>query len=201
MDAINCSFARAAVRTIVQMHYVPKGSKTTLLSQVFEKYSKQFADYPNMQLQKTTIFRNAITTSSTFNKRWNPNEMRNVYINTFSTDEWNDLHPDDKKKHTVRNCTACSLSYGAVHHSYPSRCNTKLEKAKSAVITLDVDQMSSPTKCGKSVLSRLNGICEVSFGNSAQAVLVETPNSKLVKNPNKSERRTIVRKIVTEIKE
>ena len=60
--------------------------------------------------------------------------------------------------------------------------------------------MSSPTKCGKSVLSQLNGICEVSFGKSAQAVLVETPNSKLVKTPNKSERRTIVRKIVTETK-
>ena len=172
------------IHTTVQMYY----AQTILLSHVFEMYSKQFGYYPNMQLQKSTIFRNAITTTSKFNNRWNPNEMQNVYMNTFSPMICI-LMTRENTPYKIAQHAVCHMELCITH----ILVNTRLEKEESAVITLDTDQMSSPTKCGKSVFSQLNGICEVSFGESAQAVLVE--------EHNKSERQTIVRKIVTETKE
>ena len=69
--------------------------------------------------------------------------------------------------------------------------NTRLEKGESAVITLDADQMSSPTKCGKSVLSQFNGICGFIWRECTSCL----------SRRQKRERQTIVRKIVTETKE
>ena len=197
-EVVNCSFARVALRTIVQKNFMHVGTKKIAkkiqLEKVANEYNKLFSEYPEMILSQSKVLRKTSTVLSTFNKRWHPTTMKKLYLQAFSIDQWNTLDVTIKSTHHVHNCKACLSTHPSLHRAFP--CAANAGRPKNAVITLDAIQLSSPESCVEGVLSQLDSISQERFGESAQAIICKTQHLRMMAVPSRSEKRKEQRKIV-----
>ena len=63
------------------------------------------------------------------------------------------------------------------------------------------NDLSSPTKLGKKVMSEVGAICNIQFKQSIQEVLEKTPKSQLIQMPSSVDKKMAKRKIVRETKQ
>ena len=194
-QAINCNYARTAIRVLCQREYSQRGFVKQLsqasIAKVVEEYNKCFS--PQMHLSLTTAKKRVRQLLDKFNKKWHPQSLKDTFLNVFSLNSWTSLPLEEKNKHTLQDCSACSRQHLSLTRAFP--CNkavkTKLKKDEP-VISFNEQDLSSPSNLGKKALNELNAICEEQFHQSFQDVICETPRSKLIKKPSSQERQSQV---------
>ena len=137
---------------------------------------------------------------TTFNRRWHPPSQRNVFLTAFSQTNWDHLPSDEKNKHTLRQCSACHTYHLSLTLSFPDKRDQSLLKNELPAISFNERDLSSASNFGKKALKELNSICENQFNKSAQTVITETPQSKLIAKPSSADRLSEKRKLVKETK-
>ena len=201
-QAINCNFARTAIRVLCQREYSQCGSVKQLsqasMVKVVDEYNKCFSQLrPQMHLSLTTAKKRVRQLLDEFNKKWHPQSQKDTFLSVFSLNSWSNLPLEEKNKHTLQDCSACFEQHLSLTRAFP--CNkafkTKL-KSEDPVISFNQQDLSSPSNLGKKALNELNAICEEQFKKSFQDVICETPQSKLIKKPSSQERQSQMRKVV-----
>lgn len=198
-QAINCNYARAAIRVLCQRECSQRGSvKQLSQASIVKVVDNLFSEFNSqMHLSLTTAKKRIRQLLDEFNKKWHPQSLRDTFLSVFSLNSWTILPLEEKNKHTLKGCSACSKQHLSLTRAFP--CNkamkTKL-KNEDPVISFNEQDLSSPSNLGKKALRELNAICEEQFKKSVQDVICETPRSKLIKNPSSQERQSQVRRAV-----
>lgn len=126
-----------------------------------------------------------------FNKPWHPKGQREVFLDIFSMESWNQLPAQNKKNHTIIKCVACSSEHSSLTELFPYK-----PAAKKSSITFDGTDLSSSTNLACKALAELNIICRQQFQVSANEALASTPRSNLVIKPSSQKRQSEMRKVV-----
>jgi hypothetical protein len=180
-QAINCNYARAAIRELCQREYTQCGTAKRLpqesIAKVMDEYNKQFSD---MKLPLSDARRRISKLISIFNRRWNPQSHKDIFLDVFSVSAWADLPPAEKSEHTIQNCSACRTKHVLLTRSFPDKRNKRALKKEDPVIIFNGQDLLSTASFGKKVLNELNVITEQKFKKPVEDVLSETPQSKLV---------------------
>ena len=111
--AINCGYARVAIRDFAQRHKSTCGklpTAGTAGSQVIDDYNQHFRHYPNLQVPHSVVKRIPQLLTS-FNKKCHPAEKRKHYLQAFSRSSWVSVDEKEKNNHSVRGCHMCKTKY------------------------------------------------------------------------------------------
>lgn len=54
-----------------------------------------------------------------FAKKWNKNEMKKDYLETFSTDNWNKMSSSSQMLHSFPRCVACAEQHSELQQVFP----------------------------------------------------------------------------------
>lgn len=197
--AINCGYARVALRGFVQNHTKPGSRLPTTKKEgelVLDDYNQHFKDYPNIQLPKSVLKRIPGLMKS-FNKKWRPGKARSSYLTAFSKKSWDGVEEKEKKRHRVKDCHVCETKYQSLNSAFPA---APAHINSTTTITFSSEELLSPRKLGRKVLGELSPICQGCFGTSPQEVLEMTPKSRLVTTPTAMGKQVKKRKIIREVK-
>lgn len=180
-QAINCNYARTAIRVLCRSKFSQYGSvKQLSQAEVVDEYNKCFSQLrPNMHLSFKKRIHQLL---DEFNKKWHPQSQRETFLSVFSLNGWTSLPLGEKNKHTLQDCSACRKQHVSL-----IPCNKALKaelKNEGPVIAFNEHDLASPSNLGKKALNELNAICEEQFSKSFQNVISETPRSKLIKKPS-----------------
>ena len=152
--AINCSYARVALREFTQRHQSTYGKQRKLpkgingvVPRVVGDYNEHFQNYPNLQLPYSVVVKHLPKLMAVFNEKWHPKEKRNSYLQTFSLESWvTTVNEEEKHAHTVRSCNTCLTKYGLLISAFPGTPPV----TEPPSITLSESDLSSPRKLGRS---------------------------------------------------
>ena len=200
-QSINCNYARTSIRTLYQRKLGKESKRLSRaeLTAVVKEYNERFESQA-LRLEVSTGYKRIPDLIATFNKKWHPQSQKNTYLSVFSLSAWTQLPTEEKSKHTLRNCKECHRQHISLSRAFPAKNGKKeLENEQTAIVFTTRD-LSSPTKCGRKVLSELSAICQENFKQSFQEVISETPRSKLVQKPSSQTRQTKGRQIVRSTK-
>ena len=184
-EAINCNYARTAIRVLCQREYEQCGFvkclPDTSLEKVVEEYNKRYSESrPGMNLSLTTAKRRVHQLLADFNKKWHPQSQKNAFLSFFSLTSWVNLPLVDKNKHSLQDCSACHEQHLSLTKAFPVISKAlKAKLKKNPTISFNERDLSSPSNLGKKALTELNAICEQQFKKSFEKVVCETPRSKL----------------------
>lgn len=200
LQAINCNYARTAIRCLVQKQQISIGNAKRLTCKATEKvvteYNSHFVGHTPLQLRLAIAQKRIPELLATFNK-WHPQNQKERFLETFSLTAWKRLPADKKQAHSLQNCTPCQQEHLSLSRAFPDKQSRTKLQSHEPLITFNRKDLSSPTQCGRKALKQLDAICQENFHKSIQTVLTETPRSKLVLKPSsqtrQSERRRIVR--------
>ena len=96
-QALNCNYARTAIRELCQKE---RGSVNRLSQEVIvkavEKYNRHFQE-PSMHLPLTVANKRIRPLLALFNKKWYPQSQKQIFLDTFSLNSWNQLSSEEKK--------------------------------------------------------------------------------------------------------
>lgn len=197
-EVINCNYARVAVRHFSNKHLpssrrFPKGS----IPKILADYNHHFAGNENLKGTYSLASRKFPTISQRFNRRWNPKEVREEYLTTFSVTAWKKLSLEEKQQHTLHKCKACETQYQALSAAFPCKLGNK----KKPLIFFNEKDLLSPTRFGRKALQELNTLTEENFAKPVQDVLIDTPRSRLSKKPTSDERKRERRRVEREVRD
>lgn len=97
---------------------------------IVQNYNKHFAAEENLQVNYSQVSKKFPVIYKLFANKWHPKEVRETYLSLFSLKAWSTLAAEEKAKHVLRNCSACS-------DSYPNRVSKTMQKGyKSYKYTL-----------------------------------------------------------------
>ena len=198
--AIQCNFARCAIQQFVSKHYtkhrtVPYGT----IPKVVREYNDHFASESNMQVKYATASKHFPVVAKRFNEKWHPQEMRSVFLRTFSIEAWKALSPEERGKHSLSSCKGCCEDHPCLSSAFPRSVKRGMLKPKK-IIALTKRDLSSPAALGGRVLKELSTISTQLFNKTSQEVLVETPRSNLIEQPSVKESKKQRKVIEKEIK-
>ena len=200
-EAINCCYARTAVRTIVQKLYEEKGGVKQLtaqhMPQLIKDYNALFDAMPAMQLttQKHSSIKKLMVL---FYSHWDEQNQKEEFLHIFSFDEWSKISLDKQKRHTIRKCTECPLEHASLITAFPAKKKTIHQ---TRTITIQPGDLSSASALGKTVCTQLDAISHQHLGETATDVLVSFQNSGLIKNPGRTQRQRYMRSVVKKVKQ
>ena len=107
--------------------------------------------------------------------------MKSTYANMFSVENWNTLPEDEKSRHTVQNCTACSEMSSDCSAAFPApirRVRKSVVKPPSSMkIALSEENLTSPKSLGRKVLQELNTISKQQFNMPAETANCPSRNT------------------------
>ena len=163
--AINCAYARVALREFHQRHQIHFGNSRALergsKKKIVEDYNEHFKSFPNLLLPYTVAVKKLPKLLHDFNQRWHPQEQHRCYIDTFSTDSWKALCEKEKQQHTVRNCEICMKSHPILVKAFPGGTYISTNaQSNSQCISLSDSDISSPRALGRKVLEEITPICQ-----------------------------------------
>ena len=164
-QAINCNYARAGIRTLYNRKS-KNGHKLsqTELQSVINEYNQRY-EGQDMHLQHSVGYKRIPQLVATFNKKWHPQSQKDTFLAVFGLSAWAELTSEEKNKHTIRNCNACHTQHLSLTRAFPDRASRALDKENPAIVFTRQD-LTSPTKCGRKVLTELNAICQENFASS-----------------------------------
>lgn len=101
--AINCGFARVAVRELRGKHSQDNGQHSHLYKLVSEEYNTFFSLHPQMQLREGTYMAQQMKQiCQLFNKQWHPQQRLQEYTSTFAMHNWGKLPTSQKQQHSCK---------------------------------------------------------------------------------------------------
>lgn len=198
-QAINCNFARTAIRTLCQREFTQSGTAKRFprasIAKVVEEYNTRFSEQ-DLKLSLTVAYKRIPELLGAFNRRWNPQSQKGIFLNMFSLSAWTDLPSDEKSKHSLQNCLACRTQHVSLTRAFPDKRSKQLLKDKEPSVSFNDQDLSSLANFGKKALNELNAITGEKFNKSVQDILSETPQSKLIVKPSSQERQSEMRRTV-----
>lgn len=195
-EAINCNYARTAVRELCHKQCGLAKPSRSALTKVAEEYNKAFSNQgTRMMLPIQSAHLRISRVLALFKKPWRPKGQREIFLDVFSLESWNKLPTQSKIGHTIKNCIACSSEHSSLTESFPFKPTTKKHS-----ITFDKTDLSSSTSLVRKALGELNTICRQQFQVSASEAITSTPRSNLAIKPSSQKRQSEMRKIVRETK-
>ncbi len=122
---VNCGYARTAILELTSLSKGRHGRAcdTTIRATKFKElftsnHLPQGWYEPNGSPAKT-FNTNCAAILTTFGKKWYPATRRLEYEATFCITQWKQLTDEDRRKHTVSNCNACSAGYPLLQEAFP----------------------------------------------------------------------------------
>ena len=177
VEAINCNFARTAVRSIAQSIRVVSNH---FLKNLWHSYTIIRLNTHQQDKVKYSTIKKLL---ALFNEPWKHSQQKEQFLNTFSSSQWNKLPPIKKALHSVQQCQSCqndhTISLPCLQHH--------LHVPQNMSIEILPDDLTSSATLGQSVLSQLDTIAQQHLGKTAVEVLTSTPKAKLVVNPGRTE--------------
>ena len=209
-QTINCNYARTAVRAFTckqrkWKNHLSDGAMQTVL----HNYNEAFKQSPKLQATPEMACRRFRDIANIFNRKWNPANSRQKYLQTFSTHSWLKLADQEKQQHTLSNCEACSQIYPVLNKAFPAmrkrqKCKPKQKRtragAKKKCIKIVVKDNVSPKSFVKQVSQELDDTCTRNFGFQFGTVLEQTPRAPLQKRHNSAQRLQAKRRILQEVR-
>ena len=84
------------------------------------EYNSIFTSTQALQVTQKVAANKFAAICRTFNRKWHPQAMKNIYITTFSLENWNSLSEEENSKHAIRNCPAFSEIFTAFSTAFPT---------------------------------------------------------------------------------
>ncbi len=195
---INCNFARTSMysftkKYMTKQNKLPRGS----LPKIMHDYNSEFVNHPQLKVTYAFANKKFLAITRAFSNRWHPCNSKLTYLRTFYVTEWNKLEKDEQECHTLHNCRICTQEYPEMSKCFPGQ---KI-KTKVPLIKLYQRDFSTPDTFSTALLKKTNNVSKTSFNVPIIKLLTETPKSKLIKRPTKSQEKKVRRKILHEVKE
>lgn len=118
-ESINCNFARCAVRYCTSVHMkgklLPKGK----IPEIMRDYNTIFTCAEGLQVTYGLAAKRFPTINRLFNNKWHTQQMKGAYLSVFSTEAWSVLPPEERAKHTLKECRACMDKFSTLSNTFP----------------------------------------------------------------------------------
>lgn len=190
-DSINCKYARCGVHSCINNNMVPKKLPRGGISAVVREYNDTFKGFQAIKVTPKVASNKFLAIFRAFSRKWHPQSMKSIYMNTFGVENWNNVPEEEKSRHSIQNCTICSEMTSECSKAFPTpvrRGRKIIVRPTSQNITLTEKDLTSPKSLGRKVFNELNTISKDQFNVTAVNVLTQTPKSHLVLKPTTSER-------------
>ena len=171
------------------------------MPEILRDYNLNFASAHGLQVTYGVAAKRFQAICKIFNNKWHPQETKGAYLSVFSVEAWKVLSQEEREKHTLKDCKACSEQFEALSDAFPTSVRRRKKpievpkKSKSVTIKLSDEDLSTPRALGQKVLKELNNISQERFHKSGEDVIIETPKSHLIRTPTSEELRKSKRKI------
>lgn len=194
-QAISCNYARTALSQKANLQTGPIRNWLNYASiiKVVEDYNNHFCDQPSMSLALSVAYKRLHQLLANFNKKWYPECQKDAFL---SVNAWNSLSLDEKNKHTLSDCSICRTKHYLLTTAFPDKVKLNLPDQ----IKFSKTDLASEPNFDKKALKELNAISELSFNKPIEAVLQETPKSRLVVKPSSQQKQQEARRTVREAK-
>ena len=188
-QAINCNYARATVRALIQK-YRKSNKHLPDTDKVLQNFNAHFSKTNSLQATKEIAHKRFLDVSKKFLRKWKGKESRQLYLQTFSMHAWQQLSDEEQQEHTLTNCEACKRQFPELTNAFPAFQKRASKRRETLPKT--------PPK--SFVTEELDTVCHNKFGASFRELLEETPSIGLQKRPTSQQRLKAKRQILKEVK-
>ncbi len=192
--AINCGFARVAVRELYAKHSKKHCGHTHVAKLVNEDYNTFFSLHPQMQIRESEYTaQQTKKICQLFSKRWHPQQRLLEYTSTCTMQKWEKL-PTSQKQHTCKDCQACPLYFPEMTSSFPAN-NTQKRKGKGILkveVTepcIEMPQTKLAKTIGHELVTKVSPHCEKLVGMPMSKVVEITPSAGVQQRKTSAERK------------
>ena len=200
-QAINCNFARAAVRALTQKHrksnkHVPD------IDNVLKDFNEHFTKTTSLQTTSEIAQKRFLDVSKIFLRKWKGKESRQQYLKTFSMHAWQQLSDEEQQEHTLTDCEACKRQYSELTKAFPAiHKHTCKHKPHMSLTYTETPGKTPPKKSFiEQVTKELDTVCHSKFGASFGELLEQTPSTGLQKRLTSQQQLKAKRQILKEVK-
>lgn len=204
--AINCGFARVAVRELYAKHSRKQHAHKHLHRVVSEEYNTFFSLHAQMQLRESKYVGVQIKKiCQLFRKRWHPQQRLVEYTSRFAMQKWEKLPTCQKQQHSCTDCQACPLYFSKLTSSFPGGkkqdCKGKgLLKVEVTKPSIEMPQTKLAKTIGHELVSKVSPQCEKLVGMPLSKVLEMTPSAGVQQRKTSAEKKKESRKRLRDIK-
>ena len=150
--AINCNFARVAIRVLTKEHGLPKQKVTSdTISKIHHEFSQQFDGNEGFAIDLPSAKKRFPAVNKIFNRPWNDKAGRLTYETAFSPKAWKALPKVKKSQHSLGECKACQLYHSSLTSLFPAKDakSKPLKQSSNENITILTTEGTTQNQIGK----------------------------------------------------